>query len=95
MISLGPHQDFWTVVRGHARWVTHTYLDDCPLQAHRILRRVDRTHNYMMFQYCKRIDDSPQFCDRALLHKGNQRPHPNYWPNFRPGGKYSIGFNEE
>merc|ERR1711972_223698 len=72
---------FWQLFYQHANWARNViYTSDkrnCKKFANTYFKRFDRFQQIWAWQYCSKIDDSPQFCDWAYDNgKGGVKGHP-------------------
>jgi len=76
-----PQQAMYQLFYQHAEWIRNEIFTSdkskCKNHALRLFKRLDRYQQYWAWQFCSKIDATPQFCDWAYFKKnGETKGHP-------------------
>merc|ERR1712046_257715 len=76
-----PQHAMFQLFYQHAEWVRNEIFTsdkrNCKKQALRLFKRLDRHQQYWAWQFCSKIDATPQFCEWAYSKKnGETKGHP-------------------
>jgi len=76
-----PQQALYQLFYQHAEWIRNEIFTSdkskCKNHALRMFKRLDRYQQYWAWQFCSKIDATPQFCDWAYFKKnGETKGHP-------------------